>query len=75
MSGQSLPSVRTGLGPGVVTIAILLVTVAYGLFGQSDAHPAFEVASIKRGASAAGPTGPMGVSYKPGGRMIATNAP
>jgi uncharacterized protein (TIGR03435 family) len=73
--GQSRPAVRTGLGPSVVTIAILLVTATYGLFGQPDAHPAFEVASIKRGASAAGPMGPMGVSYKPGGRMIATNAP
>ncbi len=74
--GQSRPAVRTGLGPGVVTTAVLLVTAGYGLFGQSDAHPAFEVASIKRGASAAGPMdGPMGVSYKPGGRMIAMNAP
>jgi uncharacterized protein (TIGR03435 family) len=74
--GHSRPAVRTGLGPGVVTVAILLVTAAYGLFGQSDAHPAFEVASIKRGASAVGPMdGPTGVSYKPGGRMIATNAP
>ena len=74
--GQSRPAVRTGLGPGVVTIAVLLVTAGYGLFGQSDAHPAFEVASIKRGASGVGPMdGPMGVSYKPGGRMIAMNAP
>jgi uncharacterized protein (TIGR03435 family) len=74
--GHSRPAVRTGLGPGVVTVAILLATAAYGLFGQSDAHPVFEVASIKRGASSAGPMdGPMGVSYKPGGRMIAMNAP
>jgi uncharacterized protein (TIGR03435 family) len=74
--GHSRPAVRTGLGPGVVTVAILLVTAAYGLFGQSDAHPVFEVASIKPGVSSVSPTdGPMGVSYKPGGRMIATNAP
>ncbi len=73
--GQSRPAVRTGLGPGVVAISILLVTAAYGLFAQSDAHPAFEVASIKRSASAVGPMEAMGVSYKPGGRMIATNAP
>ena len=53
--GQSRPAVRTGLGPGVVAIAILLVAAAYGLFGQSDAHPAFEVASIKPNASASRP--------------------
>ena len=58
--GHSRPAVRTGLGPGVVTVAILLVTAAYGLFGQSDVHPAFEVASIKRGASATGPMDPHG---------------
>ena len=68
-------AVHTGMGPGVVTIAILLVTAGYGLFAQSDLHPAFEVASIKRGASAAGPVDPVSVSYKPGGRMIAMNAP
>ena len=74
--GQSRPAVRTGLGPGVVTIAVLLATAAYGLFGQSDTHPAFEVASIKRNASAQDAAdGRMGVAYKPGGRIIATNAP
>jgi uncharacterized protein (TIGR03435 family) len=73
--GHSRPAVHTGLGPGVVTIAILLVTAGYGLFAQSDLHPAFEVASIKRGASAVGPMDPVSVSYKPGGRMIAMNAP
>ncbi len=49
--GQSRPSVRTGLGPGVLAVAILLMAAAYGLFGQSDAHPAFEAASIKRNTS------------------------
>jgi uncharacterized protein (TIGR03435 family) len=74
--GQSRPAVHTGLGPGVVTIAVLLVTTGYAVFGQSGAHPAFEVASIKRGASASQSMDlPVGVSYKPGGRMIATNAP
>jgi len=73
--GQSRPAVRTGLGPGVVTIAVLLVAAGYGLFAQSDLHPAFEVASIKRGASAVGPMDPVSVSYKPGGRIVATNAP
>lgn len=73
--GQSRPAVHTGLGPGVVTIGILLVTAGYGLFAQSDLHPAFEVASIERGASAVGPMDPVSVSYKPGGRMLAVNAP
>jgi uncharacterized protein (TIGR03435 family) len=73
--GQSRPAVRTGLGPVVVTIAVLLATAVYGLFGQS-AHPAFEVATIKRNASAQdAATGRRGVAYKPGGRIIATNAP
>jgi uncharacterized protein (TIGR03435 family) len=73
--GQSRPAVRTGLGPVVVTIAVLLATAIYGLFGQS-AHPAFEVATIKRNASAQdAATGRRGVAYKPGGRIIATNAP
>jgi uncharacterized protein (TIGR03435 family) len=48
---QPRPSVRTGLGPGVFAVAILLVTAAYGLFGQSDAHPAFQSVSIKRNTS------------------------
>ena len=72
--GQSRPAVRTGLGPGVLAVAILLVAAAYGLFGQSDAHPAFQVASIKRNTSDSEHERPMGVSYKPGGRLIATNA-
>jgi uncharacterized protein (TIGR03435 family) len=73
--GQSRPAVRTGLGSVVVTIAVLLATAAYGLFGQSDLHPTFEVATIKQNASAPDPRGRMGVAYKPGGRIIATNAP
>lgn len=74
--GQSRPAVRTGLGPGVLAVAILLVAAAYGLFGQSDAHPAFQVASIKRNTSNwSEPTQhPMGVGYRPGGRLTATNA-
>lgn len=76
--GHSRPAVRTGLGPVVVTIAVLLVTAAYGLFSQSGAHPAFEVATIKPGISAQDAMSgrmAMGVAYKPGGRIIATNAP
>ena len=38
---QSRPAVRTGPGPGVLAVAILLVGAAYGLFGQSGAHPSF----------------------------------
>jgi uncharacterized protein (TIGR03435 family) len=74
--GKPRPIVRTGLGSVVVTIALLLATAAYGLFSQPDTHPAFEVATIKRNASAQdAATGRRGVAYKPGGRIIATNAP
>ena len=73
--GQSRPAVHTGPGPGVVTIAVLLLAAGYGLFAQSALRPTFDVASIKRGASAVGPMDPVSVSYKPGGRMIAINAP
>jgi uncharacterized protein (TIGR03435 family) len=73
--GKPRPAVHAGLGP-VVTIVVLLATAAYGVFGQSDAHPTFEVATIK-------PSPPVrdsmnravGVAYKPGGQIIATNAP
>jgi uncharacterized protein (TIGR03435 family) len=74
--GKSRPSVRSGLGPVVVTIAVLLATAVYGLFGQSGTHPAFEVATIKRNVSAQDTAhARRGVAYKPGGRIIATNAP
>ena len=46
--GQSRPAARTGLGPGVFAVAILLALTAYALFGQSDPHPAFQTVSIKR---------------------------
>jgi len=61
---------------GVLAAAILLVGAANGLFGQSGAHPAFAVASIKRNTSNwSEPTQhPMGVGYRPGGRLTATNA-
>jgi uncharacterized protein (TIGR03435 family) len=49
--GQPRPAVRTGLGPGVLAVAILLVAAAYGLFGQSDPHPAFQTVSIKPNTS------------------------
>jgi hypothetical protein len=63
--GQSRPAVRTGLGSVVVTIAVLLATAAYGLFGQSDLHPTFEVATIKRNASAPDPMGRMALLTNP----------
>jgi uncharacterized protein (TIGR03435 family) len=72
---SSRPAVSTGLGSGVLALALLLVA-AYGLFGQSGAHPAFEVASIKRNTSDWNERArhPMGVGYQPGGRLIAQNA-
>jgi len=74
--GQPRPPAHTGPGPGVFAAAILLVAAAYGLFGQSGAHPAFQVASIKQNNSNwSDPTEhPMGVGYQPGGRLTATNA-
>jgi uncharacterized protein (TIGR03435 family) len=73
--GQSRPAVRSGLGPGVVAVAILLMAAAYGLFGQSDEHPRFAVASIKPAPPVVGdPThSPMGGGYRPGGRFTSTN--
>jgi uncharacterized protein (TIGR03435 family) len=75
--GQSRPAVRTGPGPGVLAVAILLVAAAYGLFGQSEAHPAFQAASIKRNPSAwSEPTHHrMDVHPELGGRLTAHNAP
>jgi len=51
LPGQSRPVIRTGLGPGVITVAGLLVVAAYGLFGQSADPPRFAVVSIKRNPS------------------------
>jgi uncharacterized protein (TIGR03435 family) len=75
--GQSRPAVRTGLEPGIITVAGLLVVAAYGLFGQSADPPRFTVASIKRNPSNVplSMAVPMGVGYRPGGRLIAGNAP
>jgi uncharacterized protein (TIGR03435 family) len=73
--GQSRPAVRGSLGPGVLAVAVLLLAAAYGLFGQSDAHPAFAVASVKRNTEfSSDPThGPMGGGYQPGGRLHIVN--
>jgi uncharacterized protein (TIGR03435 family) len=74
--GQPRPSDTPALGPGVIAVAILLLAAAYGMFGQSDENPAFQVASIKPNPNNwSEPTKhPMGVGYRPGGRMISTNA-
>ncbi|MDR3701571.1 MAG: M56 family metallopeptidase [Candidatus Sulfopaludibacter sp.] len=75
--GQSRPAVRTGLDPGVITVAALLVVAAYGLFGQSADPPRFAVASIKRNPSREqlSMAVPIGVGYRTGGRLVAGNAP
>ena len=74
--GQSPPA-GTSLGPGVLAVAILLVAAGHGLFGQSAAPPAFQVASIKRNPVVwSEPTQhPMDVHPEPGGRLTAHNAP
>ncbi|HTS66072.1 MAG TPA: M56 family metallopeptidase [Candidatus Acidoferrales bacterium] len=75
--GRSRPVMRTGLGPDVIAVAGLLVVAAYGLFGQSANPPRFAVASIKRNPSREqlSMAVPMGVGYRPGGRLVAGNAP
>lgn len=72
--GQARPAIRTGPGPGTLVVAVLLGAAAYGLFAQPDSHPAFEVASIKPSPHSIDVTrDPVGVGYKPGGRLVATN--
>ena len=71
--GQSRPPARTGFGPGVLAVAMLLVIAAFGVFGQQAARPEFQVASIKPN-TAVGARG-MGVRALPGGRLTAMNAP
>ncbi len=75
--GRSRPVARTGMGPGVITVAGLLMGAAYGLLGQTADAPRFAVASIKRNPSKvpASMEGPMGAGYRPGGRFVAGNAP
>jgi uncharacterized protein (TIGR03435 family) len=59
----------------VIVVAALLLAAAYGIFAQSGQRPTFEVASIKPSPlTSVDPTMPMGVGYRPGGRMSATNA-
>jgi uncharacterized protein (TIGR03435 family) len=49
--GQSRPSSQPHSGLGAMVTAILLLVTAFGLFGQSDAEPRFEVASVKQNTS------------------------
>ena len=74
---SSRPAVRTGLGPGCrVTIAVLLATAVYGLFGQSGAHPAFEWRPSNEMLPTRTPrTAAWALVTNPAARMIATNAP
>ena len=65
---------EAGLGPGLLAMAAL-IAAAYGLFAQSGAHPAFAVASVKPSPPAIDRSRlSVGVGYRPGGRMIASNA-
>jgi uncharacterized protein (TIGR03435 family) len=73
--GQSRPMAPIGLGPGLLAIAVLLGTTTYGLFAQSNAHPAFEVASVKRNLTGIDPNRPMGGGYQLGGRLHMVNLP
>jgi uncharacterized protein (TIGR03435 family) len=75
--GQPRPVIRTGLGPDVIAVAGLLAVAASGLFSQSADPPRFAVVSIKRNPSREQLTmaAPMGVGYRPGGRLVAGNAP
>jgi uncharacterized protein (TIGR03435 family) len=74
--GQPRPAIRTGRGPGVLAVAILLMAAVYGLFGQSNARPAFEAASIKPNTSNWKERfeNRMGGGYQPGGRLNMRNA-
>jgi uncharacterized protein (TIGR03435 family) len=74
--GKPRTAVSTNLGPGAIAVAGLLVVAAYGLFAQSADAPRFAVASIKPGAkNPMSMAVPMGAGYRPGGRLVATNAP
>jgi uncharacterized protein (TIGR03435 family) len=74
--GQPPQVVRTGLGPGVIAVAGLLTVAVYGL-AQSADPPRFAVATIKRDPSreTLSMAVAMGVGYRPGGRLVAGNAP
>jgi len=72
MSNRSLLSVHR-----FSTFALLLLVATSGLFAQTADAPRFAVASIKRDASTEplSMAAAMGVGYRPGGRLVAHNAP
>ncbi len=69
------PISRFGLR--AIVVAGLFTAATCGLFAQSANPPRFAVASIKRDASTEPLTmaSAMGVGYRPGGRLVAHNAP
>jgi uncharacterized protein (TIGR03435 family) len=64
-------------GRGVTALAGLVAAAAYGLLAQSAGAPRFAVATVKRNPSTEvlSMAVPMGVGYRPGGRLVAGNAP
>jgi uncharacterized protein (TIGR03435 family) len=69
--GQPRPASQSHSGTGILVITILLAITAFGLFGQSDAAPRFEVASVKQNISS-----PALMMVRPhGGGLTAENAP
>jgi len=69
--GQTRPVSQTHSGMGIVVTAILLAMTAVGLFGQSDATPRFEVASVKKNALS-----PRFMAVRPrAGGLTTENAP
>jgi uncharacterized protein (TIGR03435 family) len=71
--GQPLPASRAGIGPALLTSAILLAAAAYGLFAQSAARPEFQVASVKPNTTETRRM--MAIRPQPGGRLTTHNAP
>ena len=60
-------------GPEAMASALLLIVTAYGLLGQSTPVTRFEVASVKPNTAAV--VRVMMVAPRPGGRLVAENAP
>ncbi len=69
--------IRTGPGAEIALVAGLLAVAAISLLGQPAEPPRFAVATIKRNPSREplSMAVALGVGYRPGGRLVATNAP